>query len=145
MSSTGWLSASTAERTRELVMAINALVIASSLKLGKRPEPKTEELDRARELLLGFITHLTDLVSEAQKHKERPVVGADPQLTQIVRGLVAARNSGRPQEVSVEALHEVRRFLRSSPAREDIPRLIQDLRALRRLLERYAPREIRIR
>jgi hypothetical protein len=145
MSSTGWLSASTAERTRELVMAINALVIDSSLKLRMRPEPKTGDLDRARELLLGFITHLNDLVSEAQKDKERPVVGADPQLTRIVRGLVAAPNSGRPQEVSVDALRELRHLLRSSPAREDLPRLIQDLRALRRLLERYAPREIRIR
>jgi len=145
LGSKGWLSAATAERTRALVTAINAITIASSLKLAGQPQPESAELTTARELVRRFVKRVADLVDDAQKDLGRAVVGADPQLTQIVRGLVAPTPTATETGMSAEAVRNLPDLLKPSDDAEALQALVRDLRALRRMLEQYPAREARVR
>jgi len=144
MTTRGWLTASTAERTRELVRAINTVAIDSKLRLAGTPEPDVAAVESARERLLEFVRRLSTLIAEAQKDN-RPVVGADPQLSRMVRGLVSPTGSAQVPRVSPASVIELQSLLETPSQRVDLERLVVDLRALRQLLEHYSQREPRVR
>lgn len=145
LGSRGWLSAATAERTRVLVTAINAITIASSLKLAGQAQPESEELAAARDLVHRFVGRLATLVEDIRRDPARPVVGADPQLTQIVRGLVAPATAGAEPGISAESVHQLTELLTPTDDAEELRRLVRDLRALRRLLEQFPAPEAHVR
>jgi len=143
MRAKGWLAASSAERTRELVRAINTLAIDSKLRLAGSPELNNGEVDDARERLLEFVRRLSVLIGEAQQN--RPVVGADPQLSRIVRTLVSPTGAAHLPRLSAESINQLRLLLEKPLQDADLNQLIVDLRALRQVLERSSQREPRVR
>lgn len=145
MSSEGWLASSTAERTRELVGAINTVTIVSKLRrAGESGGPDESQVRLAKDRLIEFLKRLDALLQAASKNREIPVVGADPQLSQIVRGLVNRPRRTGHAEASIESVEELRTQLAAEQP-QDTDRLVENLRTLRQLLERHSRHDVRIR
>ncbi len=143
--SEGWLAASTTERTRGLISAINTLTVDSKLRMAGISNPRNQQdVVSARRRLREFVSRLFTLLEDAQRHKGQPVLGADPQLSQIVRGLARQPQKQRGTVLSVDSIGKLGDLLSTSEP-SDPGRLVEDLRALRQLLERYSRRDVRIR
>jgi hypothetical protein len=138
-----WLAASSFERTHETISAVNTLSIHAKLALANIPDPTSEsDLETARQRLGAFLERLQDLLDGAKQSQGGTVVGVDPQLGELAtRYLQDVRNqSGRSSSDTIP-ISAIAKLMRSEQ-RKDLEALIEYLRDLRTLLERYSHNDI---
>lgn len=130
-----WLTASSFERTHEILSAINLLSIHGKLALARVEDPASDiELQGARERLLEFLGRIEAVLKKAEQGRGA-IVGTDPQLGELVLQFLAGRPDGsrrsRSPELSLSALVD----LVSSERPEDLRALVPHLERLRTVIE----------
>lgn len=130
-----WLTASSFERTHEILSAINLLSIHAKLALARVEDPAGGiELQRAREHLLAFLSSIEGVLKSAEQ-ENGAIVGTDPQLGELALQFLAGRPDGsrrsRSSELSLSALADLVR----SDRPEDLRALVPHLERLRAVVE----------
>ncbi len=138
-----WLAASSFERTHETISAINTLSIHAKLTLANISDPTSEsDLETARQRLSAFLERLQDLLEGAKQSRGGTVVGADPRLGELAtRYLQDVRVQPGRSSPGTIPVSTIARLMRSEQ-RKDLETLIEYLRDLRTLLERYSYNDI---
>lgn len=143
MKNNEWLVAQSFERVHEVVSAINILSIHAKLTLaGINDSFRDEEVRKAREHLCSFLDRFQVVVNDAERHRDRPVLGTDPRLGQLAKRFLAAKGKWPcPPGLYSASLPEVRALILSE-AIDDQKGVINCLRDLRLLLEEHAHADI---
>ncbi len=138
-----WLTATSFERTFQIVSAINTLLIHAKLALAGMPDPASEgDLAEARDRLVAFLNQFQTVLEAAEQRADGMIVGADPRLTEFALHFVAERQR-LPQRASLytRPLPQVAELVQSEQA-EDLPELVACLQALRALFEQHSHADI---
>ena len=138
-----WLTASSFERTHEIVSAINTLSIHAKLVLaGIDDSANQEEVDKSRGRLLAFLNRFESLLRETELGRDSAVIGTDPRLGDLaLRYLSEKRRQPRRSplyEISLAQLIDLVRTERW----EDLPSVISCLRGLRSLVEAHSHADV---
>lgn len=143
MKNNEWLVAQSFERAHEVVSAINTLSIRAKLTLaGIDDSSRDEEVRNAHALLLAFLDRFDAVVQDAERHRDRTVLGADPRLGQLAKKFLSAKCEWpRPSMLYSSSFSEIRGLLTSKRV-EDLQGLITFLRDLRSLVEQHAHSDI---
>lgn len=138
-----WLTASSFERTHEIVSAINALSIHAKLVLaGIDDSANQEDVEKSRRKLLAFLNRFETLLREAELGRDKAVIGADPRLGDLaLRYMSEKRRQPRRSTLYEISLAEMSDLVRSE-RREDLPSLISCLRGLRSLVEQHSHADV---
>ena len=134
-----WLAVQSFQHNQDLLAAINKLSIHLRLQLeGDQDEGRTEETNKAREMLSSFFRDLEILVNDTERGEEVPVLGANPRLRQLARSFVTAKRNRRRYS-SPLFRNGAGRFqqLLHSDRREDRQALLESLEEFRVLLEEH--------
>ncbi len=134
-----WLTVQSFQHNQDLLTAINKLSIHFRLQLeGHEDAERTEETNKAREMLSSFFRELEILVNDTERGEEMPVLGANPRLRQLARSFVTAkRNRRRFRSPLFRKGAGYFQQLLHSDRREDHPALLASLQELRVLLEEH--------
>lgn len=134
-----WLSAQNFERLNKLISSINTISIYTKLEIeGIDNNERKVDIERARTILLDFISEFETLLDEAEKDKDKIALGSDPRLGSLVKKFMSLKTQ-RPRTSSLASLSlvELKELLQSRSAPNRVA-LIQYLRDLRQLLEQHA-------
>lgn len=138
-----WLAASSFEQTQELIAAITTLSIHAKLALTGQPNPaEPDEIEHARERLLGFLQRFQRVVQNAQLSRARTIIGVDPRFGELATRYLIHKERGLHRtpffNISVDELEQL---VQSQNAAE-LPRLIDCLQDLRLFVEHHANADI---
>lgn len=138
-----WLTASSFERTHEVVSAINALSIHAKLVLaGIDDSANQEEVEKSRERLLAFLNRFEILLRETELGRDSTVIGTDPRLGDLaLRYLSEKRRQPRRSPLFEISLAQLIDSVRTE-RQEDISSLISYLRGLRSLVEQHSHADV---
>jgi hypothetical protein len=103
-----WLAATSFERRHDLLSAISTLSIHSKLVLADVSDPAaSQDIEGARKTLVDFLDGFAPLVDQLQSEAGQPIVGTDPDLTDLVyrfisvwRDRVSSGSVGSPKEMA---------------------------------------------
>lgn len=138
-----WLTASSFERTFDLVSAVNILSIHNKLTLAHIDDPMNSvEVQKARTKLLRFLSILQTLIENAEKDQTGIIVGTDSRL-----GKLALQYRTEQKRIPQAAFLYTLSFtelsaLISSDKPEDIPKLVDCLDSLRSLFDQHSHADI---
>lgn len=143
MERSDWLAASSFERTRDLVSAINTISIHAKLRsVGAGIAVVEEDVRPAREHLLAFLEGLEGLLEDARVHKETAILGADPRVGELALRFAAEQrrvpHTSKLYEMSLDQIREL--VVSENPA--DLPTLIAALEDLRTLVEQHSRADV---
>lgn len=131
------LDSRSVEYALEVISAINDLSVEAKLRLEGRAVDQAREkrAAEARRTLGDFLTRLGPIVEEAARSEEAVVTG-DPQLARLARDVVAERHQIPRTQLGAMDLSELGKLVGSQRS-GDGERLVEGLRALRRLLSQH--------
>lgn len=138
-----WLTASSFERTHEILSAINTLSIHAKLALvGAEDSVDAGRLRESRGKLIEFLDQFSPVLREAEASQDSIVVGTDPRLGEMAHQFLSARRR-LPQrsELFETPIARVRELVQSE-RREDFPTLISCLEGLRGLVEQNSHADV---
>jgi len=138
-----WLTASSFERTFEIMSAINTLSIHAKLRLaGIDDLADPSEVQKAQVKLAAFLEELQNLIQNAEKNQTGLMVGTDPRLGELTLQYMAERRRLPPRSLLYTlSLTQISKLVASEQS-EDLPKLIECLQSLRSLFERYAHADV---
>ncbi len=133
---TDWLEASSLERMHQLVAAINTLSIHAKLLLAGRADPaQPDDIDVARQHLLGFLNRFSALIRDANRSRDGAVVGADPQLAGLAANYIDLSRQATPDSPLLTIPLDQASEMVMSERDQDLVQLVPFLRELRSLIQ----------
>lgn len=134
-----WLSIQSFLQDQELLEAINTLSIHTKLNLAGDPdEERIAKVTKAKEILKDFLKSFNIIISQSDAKAERPILGVNHRLRQ----LVDAFNSARQDSIRFQSLlftespGSVLKLLKSHNE-TDKQALVRCLKELRVLIEEH--------
>ena len=138
-----WLTASSFERSSEVMSAINVLSIHAKLTLAGVDDPTDlAEISKAKAKLVRFLEELRKLVDGAGQTQANLMVGTDPRLGELALEYIGERRRLPPRaQLYTLSVAQLSALVESDSA-EDVPKLVECLESLRSLFERHAHNDI---
>ncbi len=138
-----WLTASSFEQTQDLIAAITTLSIHAKLVLAGRSDVAgADEVQRARERVLDFLQRFQRVLESVETSRDRTAVGTDPRFGELATRYLAQkeRRSERAPLYTI-SIGELERLVQSQYP-DDLPRLVECLHDLRRLVEHHVRADV---
>ena len=138
-----WLTASSFEQTQDLIAAITTLSIQAKLTLSGQSEvAEADEVEHARERLLDFLQRFQRVLESVETSRDRTAVGTDPRFGELATRYLAQKER-RPDRAPlyIISMGELERLVQSQN-RDDLPRLVECLHDLRRLVEHHVRADV---
>jgi hypothetical protein len=134
-----WLTASSFERTAEIMSAINTLSIHAKLTQAGIEDPADpSEVKRSRDKLVAFLDQLRRIIQNSEQQQLNLMIGADPRFGALATQYVVEQRRLPPKAflytLSLSQFGE----LINSERPEEISKLVDCLESLRTLFEQYA-------
>lgn len=138
-----WLTASSFERSSEVMSAINVLSIHAKLTLAGVDDPADPaEISRAKAKLVRFLEDLRKLIDGADQNQANLMVGTDPRLGELALEYIGERRRLPPRTfLYTLSLAQLSTLVESDGA-QDEAKLVECLESLRSLFERHAHTDI---
>jgi hypothetical protein len=128
-----WLTAVGFEQAHEVASAINTLSIHAKLLLaGARDPTPTQDIQQARQRLISFVERLQSVVKDVRD--KRAVVGADPQMADVVLALLTETRRDPSSRGRPRLLDDLPSLIESERS-ADLHLLVKGLQQLRSLVE----------
>lgn len=138
-----WLTASSFERSSEVMSAINVLSIHAKLTLAGVDDPTDlAEISKAKARLVRFLEELRRLVDGAGQTQANLMVGTDPRLGELALEYIGERKRLPPRALLYTLSLAQLSALVESDSAEDVPKLVECLESLRSLFEQHAHTDI---
>jgi hypothetical protein len=138
-----WLTASSLERTFEVVSAINILLIHSKFALTHSQDPTDPgEIQKAKAKLMKFLGILQSLIENAERNQTGLIVGTDSRLGELALQY-GTEQKRVPQPLLLYTLSFPDLYkLIDSDRPDDLEKLVKCLDSLRSLFELYSRADI---
>jgi hypothetical protein len=138
-----WLTASSFERTFDVVSAVNILSIHYKLALAHIEDPmSSEEIQKAKTKLLSFLNVLQMLIEGAEKDQTGIIVGTDSRLGELaLQYRTEQKRIPRAGFLYTLSFPELD-VLIASDVPSDFPKIVDCLDALRSLFDQYSHGDI---
>ena len=138
-----WLAVSSFELTQDLIAAITILSIHAKLALAGRPDvASADELEHARERLLDFLQRFQRVLETVETSRDRTAVGTDPRFGALATHYLSQRERGPERSpLYTISVSELERLVQSEDP-NDLPRLVECLQDLRRLIEHHTRADV---
>jgi len=131
-----WLAASSFEQTQDLIAAITTLSIHAKLaRAGRSDVAGADEVQHAQERLLDFLQRFQRVLDSVETSRDRTAVGTDPRFGELATHYLAQK-ARRPERAPLYTISiaELERLVQSHNL-DDLPKLVEYLHDLRRLVE----------
>lgn len=135
--SSEWLSAQSFRQMRQILSAINTVLLQQKLALlGAESPVEPSEYDDSLALVKEFVLTLTKLVEEARERNDLVILGANPRLRQFASQFITEQATMKRSALHDFPLGELPSLL-SARTEDRRMRLIAHLDNLRSLVEQH--------